>query len=90
MISTLSKPIFVEDKLVAVAAVEVNMHEIFQEFKSLISDTKSYMFIIDKFGLIHFHPHVPRLDRLVPIGVVEKEAQEIGVISRMLRWSAYS
>ena len=86
-ICSIPQPIFVEDRLVAVAATEVNLNKIFYEIKYLDSNTQSYVFLIDRFGLTAYHPHLPRLELFVPIGDIEKEAQEHGVIDSMLRYT---
>ncbi|KAI0208713.1 hypothetical protein LSAT2_006601 [Lamellibrachia satsuma] len=85
VVCSMPQPIFVEDRLVAVAATEVNLNKIFYEIKYLDSNAQSYMFLIDRFGLTAYHPHLPRLELFVPIGDIEKEAQEHGVIDSMLR-----
>ena len=76
---------YVEEHLVAAVGVEINTFNISRDIKYVNSDPHSYLFIIDRFGLTAYHPRLPSLGLLLPIGNVEKEAQDSGVIASMLR-----
>ena len=70
----------------AAVGIEINTFNISRDIAYINSDPHSYLFIIDMFGLTAYHPRLPLLGLLVPIGNVETEALESGVIASMLRY----